>query len=857
MRLHTTLAVAALTAALLPSTVSAQQQTTEPGLPILFEAVAPGAVTRMSDEPAAVRQRNVTVRTELLATMDKLGQKAADMIILNLFDDVTVTANFLKTANAYGGGYVSHYTVEGDVSEDAIFSVMGEAMTATIWAGDTLYKVNHVGNGEHTVSKVDPMLYPSCGTPNPPEDVEGEVDAGGRAQETWADRTMDVMVVYTDDARAAQGGTNGIVSLINLADYETNLGYARSDVDVRHNLVHTEEVTYNETGNEVTFRDHLQNPSDGVLDYVATTLRDHYGADIVNGIYASGGYCGVAYQVICNLNASNEAGGFCVTSDGCATGNYSYGHEIGHLQGAQHDRANTGGCGLTTYCYGWRTSDNAYRSIMSYAPGSRQNMWSNDQKDAPNGLALGASGTDENWATLNYSATHISGYRAERRYGNGVKTLMDGGNGHAGNMFDIQPKSDLNFYALYVNSNTPSGNTVNLNVWYRYGTYVGHESSSTNWILLASPSATSAGPDASTLAYITNSHTFEAGETYGFYIEQTNYASGTDYLRYTNGTNTYEDQHLKLSLGVGKTPNFGTTFSSRTWNGTVFYRESNGHKSLSTTFAGGNGFAGNMFNVTATNPIVINGLKCNIDASGNPGIVTVDVWTRNGSYVGHEDDPYDWTYLGSDFKSTSSISYDIAIPGVNMNAGQTKAFYVHLGSYEAGHSLTYTTGSNNYSNADLSISAGAGKDNQAFTGTTYAGRTWNGTIYYSLQPFINLGNAHPGTYGNPVLTGSASGPLLPGVNWSLNLTNARKSAICALIVGFSRIDVPFKGGTLVPAADVLYILSTNGSGNLPINTTWAPGLSPGFSAYFQYWIQDPAGVPGNHSGSNALQVTTP
>jgi Metallo-peptidase family M12B Reprolysin-like len=57
---------------------------------------------------------------------------------------------------------------------------------------------------------------------------------------------------------------------------------------------------------------------------------------------------------------------FGVTQFSCATGYYSFGHEIGHNFGMQHDRGTENTCGETTFNYGYRNPNAEFRTILSY-----------------------------------------------------------------------------------------------------------------------------------------------------------------------------------------------------------------------------------------------------------------------------------------------------------------------------------------------------------------------------------------------------------------------------------------------------------------------------------------------------------
>jgi peptidyl-Asp metalloendopeptidase len=52
-----------------------------------------------------------------------------------------------------------------------------------------------------------------------------------------------MMILYTDEARAAFGGMSAIQITVNLAVTETNQAYANSGINQRIRLVFTTEVT--------------------------------------------------------------------------------------------------------------------------------------------------------------------------------------------------------------------------------------------------------------------------------------------------------------------------------------------------------------------------------------------------------------------------------------------------------------------------------------------------------------------------------------------------------------------------------------------------------------------------------------
>ena len=159
-----------------------------------------------------------------------------------------------------------------------------------------------------------------------------------------------------------------MLSLINLAVTETNQAYQSSKAVLRMRLVHTHETPQGESSNMNTMLSRVRSKTDGWYDELHG-LRDQHGADFVAMIVRDGQYCGIGY-LMGNVSTGFESSAFSVTNDNCATGYYSFGHEIGHNQGAHHDRANASG-GAYPYSYGYRTPNGAWRTIMAYAPGTR------------------------------------------------------------------------------------------------------------------------------------------------------------------------------------------------------------------------------------------------------------------------------------------------------------------------------------------------------------------------------------------------------------------------------------------------------------------------------------------------------
>jgi hypothetical protein len=117
--------------------------------------------------------------------------------------------------------------------------------------------------------------------------------------------------------------------------------------------------------------------------------------------------------------------------------------------------------------------------------------------------------------------------------------------------------------------------------------------------------------------------------------------------------------------------------------------------------------------------------------------------------------------------------------------------------------------------------------------------------------WADLGNGLPGTT-TPVLAGF--GPLLPTAGTKIEVSSALPTTTGYLIVGFSNLSAAFKGGVLVPFADVVSPFPTDGAGHWQVIFSWPIGVPAGFKMWWQAWLPD-AGGPAGFSATNGLEST--
>jgi hypothetical protein len=125
-----------------------------------------------------------------------------------------------------------------------------------------------------------------------------------------------------------------------------------------------------------------------------------------------------------------------------------------------------------------------------------------------------------------------------------------------------------------------------------------------------------------------------------------------------------------------------------------------------------------------------------------------------------------------------------------------------------------------------------------------------GAFLIEVGPWTSLGQGLAGTGGvTPSLTGLGS--LVPRTTSSVRLSSAAPNALTFLVLGFSEVDLPLMGGTLVPAPDEIFIVGTDAGGVFAGDFFLPDGVPLGLDLYLQAWVQD-AGAPFGYAASNGV-----
>jgi hypothetical protein len=199
---------------------------------------------------------------------------------------------------------------------------------------------------------------------------------------------IDVMVPYTQRTLCAIAQARSpkrcvpnvrrkrlVETRIQLAIQEANVAYRNSGIPGRLRLVHSYMIPssdYDEQ-NYSKYSDILRSiafPNDGMVDDVHA-LRLQYRADVVTFLVDHPASCGLAYTG----NPVSRTWAFSVVNWICATGYYSFVHEISHNLGGRHDRLGEDCANSVDQCceasgecdrYGWQDPEQRFRSVMAY-----------------------------------------------------------------------------------------------------------------------------------------------------------------------------------------------------------------------------------------------------------------------------------------------------------------------------------------------------------------------------------------------------------------------------------------------------------------------------------------------------------
>jgi hypothetical protein len=291
-----------------------------------------------------------------------------------------------------------------EVPGDATFVVRDNKITGTIRNGEDLYRVESLGTNIHAIVEVDSSKFPPEEPPPKPAKAKPQADQKDANPQTTTlgTPTVDLLVAYTPAAAAA---VSDIEALIDLALKESNDSYTNSGINLKVSMVSSFRHNYQESA-----VDYYKLLDDFASNKDIGKKRDASGADLTVLIVDKSDYCGMATGI-----GSTAQTGFAIVHYDCATGYYSFAHELGHLMGARHDPAADPATQPHPYAHGYQYvgPTRRWRTIMAYncSPSCpRIQYWSNPNKTY-DGVPMGVANVSDNSRMLNASAPSIAQFR--------------------------------------------------------------------------------------------------------------------------------------------------------------------------------------------------------------------------------------------------------------------------------------------------------------------------------------------------------------------------------------------------------------------------------------------------------------
>ncbi len=326
-------------------------------------ALKAGKLSVLTHEPTAQEVKKIAVSLPLLSDSKRT-------LNLNLATNINLPVMFVGQESTKNTGYIWRGKIINSRNGSITLSVNGKKMTGIIRTDTDTYLIEPIAN-EKNIALVK-MNLNSLPPEHPAGYHEGtetgiapaqydDGDMGSTEDDPLSSKTtIKVLVAYTSKAKQAVADIN---SHINIAVSEANQSYVNSGIPIELKLVHTYETGYTESDEYATdlkrFRVNGDNKMDGVH-----AKRTKYKADIAVLMVDNNKSCGLASAIMAKSSAA-----FAIVNYACAIGNYSFAHEIGHLQGARHDKE-SGISGTDIVCkdsaYGYLNAASGWRTIMAY-----------------------------------------------------------------------------------------------------------------------------------------------------------------------------------------------------------------------------------------------------------------------------------------------------------------------------------------------------------------------------------------------------------------------------------------------------------------------------------------------------------
>ena len=371
---------------------------------------------------------------------------------------------------------INNYVFIGsnDDGDLVLLSVSNDNIQGVIETKRGVYAIETVGEKEYIIIKTDySKLREGCDLQeyNDSSSIYNNLEGISHKNKNYSISTTSlqksspyeckirVLVLYTPNA---QHSVSDIKNTISTAISLTNQSFINSNINYEIELVYAGLTNYTESSSYSTDLDRLRINGDGYMDEVHT-LRNEYSADICVLLINNSSVCGKASGI-----GVTGADAFCIVStySTCASSNYSFAHEIGHLLGCRHDPFVDNHSTPFAYGHGYVNPSKTWRTIMAYSSdcGScpRLLYWSNPDITHI-GEAMGTINTHNNARVWNEQSNSVMSFR--QPYDN--ITFTNGYFSDTTQYADIIAKQDIttsgtvNIYSINT-FNMRAGNSITL-----------------------------------------------------------------------------------------------------------------------------------------------------------------------------------------------------------------------------------------------------------------------------------------------------------------------------------------------------------------------------------------------------------
>lgn len=373
----------------------------------LFQSVGPQNFANLPEHASAAQAVRI----------DRRALRAAS-IEIDIFGEV-LTAERLSVESQSQGTFVWIGHLAGNPADSVVLTSRGPEFSGLIQHGESMYRLGRTAQGGNRLLQIDLESLPGEDADALPDGFGTSAPAGSAGTTANDGVVQDLLVAYNQGACNYTGGCGQLEADIVTAIADLNAAYAASGINITMNLVGMAFTDYVDPSSASTALSDLRGTSDGQMDELHA-LRDDLGADLVALIYNGPG-CGIGYL------RSSASTAFSVTDVPCMVGNRTLAHELGHNQGAHHDRTTVGGGTDGAYNYGYRrcsdgSAENVgspyFRTILAYpcSGAPRVGRFSNpnvNYSGVPQGIDpdVDPSGGAWNARMLNESASYVAGFR--------------------------------------------------------------------------------------------------------------------------------------------------------------------------------------------------------------------------------------------------------------------------------------------------------------------------------------------------------------------------------------------------------------------------------------------------------------